>query len=80
MDPASLPVNRRARRSPGAEPDGLADAEAILPRVVDRYAGLVANLETVSLKEVTRARNILKALVGSEIRLVPTEAGASTPS
>ncbi len=56
--------------------DGYLDnIDAILPRVVDRYRKMLENLETVLQHQVARARNSIKALVGGDIRLVPTPAG-----
>lgn len=41
----------------------------LLPRVVDRYRDLVANLARVPDKHLSRARNVIRALVGNEVRL-----------
>ena len=51
------------------------DVSDFLPRALDRYAGLVANLETAVQYDVPRARTQIQALLGSEIRLSPTAEG-----
>lgn len=55
--------------------DGLENIETMLPRVVDRYRDLVENFETVPMWHVSKARTCIKALVGGDIRLVPTPQG-----
>ncbi len=56
-------------------PDLLADVGAMLPQAVDRYRELVGNLGSVPLRHIAKARNQIKALVGGEIRLMPTPEG-----
>jgi hypothetical protein len=52
------------------EPPPTDNVEILLPRVIDTYAAMVADLATVIPgREMSKARNILSALVGSEIRI-----------
>ncbi|MEW5994911.1 MAG: hypothetical protein AB1744_11020 [Candidatus Zixiibacteriota bacterium] len=48
--------------------EGLEDR---LGDAVARFEEMVANLETHAARDVTRARNAIKGLLGDEIRLVP---------
>ena len=54
---------------------GLDQIQVVLPRAVDRYKELVANLETVVMRDMARARTQIKALVGGAIKLIPTDHG-----
>jgi uncharacterized protein (DUF885 family) len=47
----------------------------VLPRAVDRYGDLVANLEEAIAADVPRARTQVQALLGDEITLHPTDDG-----
>jgi len=53
----------------------LDDIDGLLASLAGRYREMVDNLETVTLREVTEARNCIKALVGGDIKLVPTDTG-----
>lgn len=44
---------------------------SLLPRAIDRYRSLVEDLEATTLRDVSRAREQIKLLVGDEIKLVP---------
>ena len=65
----------RLERTLDLRPDLLADVGAMLPQAVDRYRELVGDLGSVPLQHIARARNQIKALVGGEIRLMPTPEG-----
>jgi hypothetical protein len=62
-------------RALGLKTDVLAGVEQVLPAAADRDKALVSNLETVSLRDVSRARNQIRTLVGGEIILAPTHEG-----
>jgi len=51
------------------------DVEEIFANVLDRYASMAFNLETFAARDVTKARNVIKALVGGCITLRPTGRG-----
>ncbi len=51
------------------------NAQTSLPDAVAIYHDLVKNFETVTLKQVGRARNQIKALVDGQVTLHPTEQG-----
>ena len=46
-----------------------------LPNAVERYQKLVSNLEKISQRDVPRAREQIKKLLGGEIKLYPSESG-----
>nr|MBA2253440.1 hypothetical protein [Nitrospirales bacterium] len=54
---------------------GLRKIVSFLPNAEARYRQLVANLERLPQRYVAEARQELKALVGGEIRLMPTAEG-----
>jgi len=47
----------------------------MLPRAEDIYASMIEQLEQSLRQDVDQAREILRQLVGAEIRLEPTEGG-----
>jgi hypothetical protein len=66
--------NRRRPRL-NADSDPVDKIDQLPPRVVDRYRDMVAALETTVSKEMSHARNYVRALVSGEIELMPTKAG-----
>jgi hypothetical protein len=57
------------------EAQALEKVAQVLPRAVDRYGDLVANLEEAIAADVPRARTQVKSLLGDEITLHPTDDG-----
>jgi hypothetical protein len=57
------------------EAQALDKVAQVLPRAVDRYGDLVANLEEAIAADVPRARTQVQALLGDEITLHPTDDG-----
>jgi site-specific DNA recombinase len=53
----------------------LDNIEVMLPRVADRYATLVRDLDKTVSRDMSRARSIICGLVGGAITLKPTPAG-----
>ena len=45
--------------------------EEMLPRLVDRYRDMVNELRRTVGREMSRARNLIRSLVGGEIKLMP---------
>lgn len=66
---------KRLREALDTDLPQLEDMTGVLSDALDRFGGMTLNLEQFATKDVTRARNMIKALVGGEIRLIPTEAG-----
>ena len=58
-----------------ADVPAIDDVEEIFADVLDRYASMAFNLETFAARDVTKARNMIKALVGGHITLRPTGRG-----
>ena len=58
-----------------ASSGGIGNVEFVLPRAIDRYQDLVADLGKSVSREMSRARNSVRELVGGSIRLVPTASG-----
>ncbi len=58
-----------------ANASGIEQAPSVLPHAVDRYRDLIADLETVTLGDVGRARTQIKALLGGKIQLIPQDDG-----
>ncbi len=57
------------------EAQALDKVAQVLPRAVDRYGDLVANLEEAIAADVPRARTQVQALLGDKIALHPTDDG-----
>jgi len=57
------------------EAQALEKVAQVLPRAVDRYGDLVANLEEAIAADVPRARTQVQALLGDKITLHPTDDG-----
>ena len=74
LEKAEAERTRLERAAVGPAP-GLENIEEMLPRAVDTYRDLIENFEDVVMSRVSEARNQIKALVGREIPLHPTEAG-----
>ena len=58
-----------------ADVPAIDDVEEIFADVLDRYGAMAFNLETFAARDVTKARNMIKALVGGHITLRPTGRG-----
>ena len=56
-----------------ADTSALDSIPTLLPRATDRFRELINDLEGATQAQVARARNNIKALVGSEINLIPME-------
>ena len=51
------------------------NVEEILSDAMERYWSMAGGLERWAARDVTKARSMVKALVGGSIKLVPTEGG-----
>lgn len=74
---ARLKTLEADKRRLGAELDAdlpaLSNLEGLLEDALARYARVAYSLEDFSRRDVTRARNMIRSLVGGEIILRPTE-------
>lgn len=61
----------RLTASLNANTKGLDKVAEFLPRAIERYQSYVENLESVTLRDVAKARAQIRTLLGDEIRLVP---------
>jgi site-specific DNA recombinase len=62
-------------RAVKVDTDDLTSVDELLPESIDKIMEMIPNLDDTEGRDVTRARNYIKALVGGSITMRPTSAG-----